>query len=149
MRLFTYLIALLISVIVNFIIVKLDVAYFFAAILSPDNDSHTVLLAGLLSVIFTGVPYVFNFYFADKISKKWEFKKSAAASGMSEFEYAKSITPENIISYCDSHLDDPIYEIIVKLDALPNSRVISRPCADALIEGYTELMKETQSRYDK
>ena len=153
MKFLIYFVALLIATILSTIIKELDIAYYLAVSLVPNDVSQTVLLAGLFSGILTATPYGFAIYFAKKINKNRdevkEFKKAVADSGMSEFEYAKSITPKKIISYCDSHLNDPIYERITQLDALPGKKVISRPCADALMEGYTDLMNEVQSRTTK
>lgn len=147
MNFITYFIAILFASIANTVIKSLDIAYSLAVLLTPYDVSGAALLAGFFSGIFTAVCYFCAICLARKINKNREikiFKEEASRSGMSEFEYAKSITPEKVISYCDSHLNDPIYAITAKLDTLPESNVISRPCADALIEGYTKIMEQHQ-----
>lgn len=153
MKILIYFIAFFIAAFVNMIIKDMDIAYSLATLIMPDNITGRAILAGTFSGIFGCIPLVFAFYFATKINIKREekklnreaekFKAAAAAAGMSEFEYAKSLTPMKVITYCDSHLDRPIPTVTEKLDQLPGSKVISRPCADALIKGYTELMEQT------
>lgn len=151
-----YFIAFVIAAFVNMIIKDMDIAYSLAVFLIPNDVSRTALLAGLFSGVFGCIPLGLAIYFATKINMKREekklnretakFKAAAEAAGMSEFEYAKSLTPMKVITYCDSHLDRPIPTVTEKLDQLPDSKVISRPCADALIAGYTKLMEEKAAR---
>ena len=145
MKILTYFIAFFIAAIVNLIIKSTDIAYLLATAIGGNDVSGTALLAGLFSGIFTVIPLGLAFYISKKIIKNREAKKfrtDAIASGMTEFEYAKSITSEKIINYCDSHIDGPVYTVIDKINRLPDEKVISRPCADALIEGYTKLMSK-------
>lgn len=148
MKFLIYFVALLIAAILNTIIKEIGIAYSLAVSLVPNNLSQMALLAGLFSGILTVTTYGFALYFANKINNNRddvkEFKKAAEDAGMSEFDYAKSITPEKVITYCDSHLDRPIVLITEKIDQLPDSGVISRPCADALIEGYTKIVEARQ-----
>lgn len=148
MKFLIYFIAFLIAVITSTIVNELNVAYAIAVELAPYDSDKMVLIAGLLSLIFTVLSYGVPFYFARRISRNrdeaTEFKKCVADSGMSKFEYAKSITPKKVISYCDSHFDRELYKVVVTLDELPSSKVISRPCADALIEGYAELVEQSR-----
>ena len=156
MKILIYLIAFFIAAFVNMIIKDLDIAYSLAVLLSPNDVHRMALLAGLFGGIFGVIPVGFAYYFATKINIKREgkklirerakFKEAAAAAGLSEFEYAKGLAPMKVITYCDSHLDRPIPVVTEKLDQLPGSKVISRACADALIEGYTKLMEEKQKQ---
>lgn len=157
MKILIYFIAFFIAAFVNMIIKDTDIAYTLAYLIQPNDVAARAILAGTFSGIFGCIPLAFAFYFATKINIRREekkvirerakFKEAAAAAGLSEFEYAKGLTPMKVIAYCDSHLDRPIPVVTEKLDQLPGSKVISRACADALIEGYTKLMEEHQKQF--
>lgn len=145
MKFLTWLIAFIIAYAVNNFLNGLNIAYYLALLIAPEDGDLAALIAGTFAGIQAVVLYGLAFFFSDKINKNREltkFQKAAAKSGLTAFEYAKSITPYNVITYCDSHLDEPVYKITAKLGQLPDSKVISRPCADALIAGYTKLMEE-------
>ena len=145
MKFLTWLFTFIIAYAVNNFLNNLGIAYYLSLLIAPEGGDRAALIAGTFAAIHTVVLYGLSFYFSDKINKNREltkFQKAAAKSGLTTFEYAKSITPYKVITYCDSHLDEPVYKITAKLDQLPDSKVISRPCADALIEGYTKLMQQ-------
>lgn len=151
MKLLTWFISFLIAAIVDTIIKDLGIAYSLAVLIYPDDIDRMALLAGAFSGLFSATTYFLAYYFAKKKNEKREiikFQREVVKSGLSAFEYAKSITPMKVITYCDQHLDAPVNEITAKLEQLPDSKVISRPCADALIEGYTKLIKQRQAHPD-
>ena len=82
------------------------------------------------------------------VARKWsyhyaknEFAAEAAGMGMTVFDYARRISPQSIIAHCEAQLGKPYYVVTSYLDAQAKAKQISRPCADALIEGYAELMQ--------
>ena len=151
MKVLTWFISLLIAAIVDTTIKDLGIAYYLAVLIYPDDIDMMALLAGAFSGLFTVITYGMAYYFAKKANANREirrFQRDVVKSGLSAFEYARSITPMKVITYCDSHLDSPVSEITAKLEQLPDNKVISRPCADALIEGYTKLIKRRQATPD-
>lgn len=149
MKLLIWLIIFTIAYLVNGLLGNLSASYYLALMIAPEGGDRAALIAGAFAGIRMVVLYGLAFYVAKKVNKNRElakFQKAAAKSGLTAFEYAKSITPYKVIIYCDSHLDSPIQDITEKLDQLPSSKVISRPCADALIEGYTKLMQQNKAR---
>lgn len=147
MKLLTGLVSFTIAYAVNKFLNDLGLGYYLALSIAPEGGDRAALIAGTFAAIQAGVLFGLSFYLSTKINKNRElsnFQKAVAKSGLTAFEYAKSITPYKVITYCDSHLDSPIHIITEKLDQLPDSKVISRPCADALIEGYTKLMQKKQ-----
>lgn len=147
MKKFTWVIALLVAVLVSQLINNLGIALWLAECFGPEDPDAVALLAGLFSGILTVACYGLSFYYAHKLSKirdKESFEEGLLRSGMSEFEYAKSIAPASVIAYCEKHLNEPTHIIVGSLDQFADGKIISRPCADALIKGYTNQINATK-----
>ena len=144
MKQLTWLITFIIAYVIHQILNSLGIAPSLGLLISPDDLDRAYLIAGAFSGLFAVVIYGLAFFTAKKINGNREvvkFHKDVVNSGLSAFEYAKSITPSEVIAFCDQHLDGPVYVVTAKIDQLPDNKIISRPCADALIEGYTKLMQ--------
>ena len=144
MKVLIWIISFLIAAILDTIIKDIGIAYSLAVSICPSDVDGMAILTGLFGGTFTVIIYGLAFYAAKKINENREvakFHKDVVNSGLSAFEYAKSITPSEVIAFCDQHLDGPVYVVTAKIDQLPDDKIISRPCADVLIEGYTKLMQ--------
>ncbi len=151
MKIISWFLTFAFAAAVNTILNDFGVAYSLAVLISSGNKDQIALFAGLFAGIIAVACYGFAFFFGKKISKRIDqirFQKAAMKSGLSEFDYAKSITPEKVLAFCERHINDPVHVVTDKLNQLPEYKITSRPCADALIEGYTKLMEQKKGESD-
>lgn len=120
-----------------------------ASIITIDSsDLYAVALTnGFLSGAVALILYGTAFWVARKLINQHEvksFRRDAMRAGMTPFEYAKRITAPSVIEYCESNLEKPTHIVTGYLDKLADDKVIKRPCADVLIEGYESIMRGVQ-----
>jgi len=143
MKLLIYFICFFLSALIQTLVNEADVFYPLAAQLGNGDINKIAILSGLFAGIVAVIIHGSALFVAHRLSR-WHdtraFQKDALRAGMPPFFYAKSITAPDIIAYCNAHLDEPFYVVTGYLDKLADEKKIKRPCAEALIAGYLDLM---------
>ena len=110
------------------------------AISLSDNFDEFVLWSSTLYGACTAAIYFVAFYSSIKLSKLYtqhHFDKQVQKSGLSAFQYVRSITSKDIIEYCENNLHKSAPEITQYLENQVKLGKLKRTYADVLIRVYS------------
>ena len=142
MKFLIWMLCLLGSAVINFLIRAADLPYNLAKLLLMGHDADTVaLLAGVLSLIFVIAVWGLGIFLALRLCERWD-KKSistlAKKAGLTDFQYARSVTDPEVIAYCESHLHLSPEEISEYIQHQANYGKVELNCAKVLIRVYSQ-----------
>ena len=147
MKVLIYILCFLAAAIIKMIVDDSGIAYNIANFIGGNSGAtnEIAMFSGLLSAVMAIAIYGGAFFLARKLSALHEdkqFYNAAARSGLSAFEYAKSIAPASLIKECDALIDQPYHVVNAKINDAVDAKQISQSCADALSSGYLNIVAE-------